>query len=76
MKLPVRATKREAILQLFRVRGSSGMTVDELEEITLMPHQTASARVHDLKNDGLIVNTGVKRKTRMGRPATVWKISG
>lgn len=74
-KLPARKTIREAILDFFKVRGEFGLTADEVEEFTSLPHQTASARVNDLKKEELIVDSGKKRKTRRGRDATVWKLN-
>jgi len=55
-----------------------GLTCDELEEIAEMRHQTASARINELRNRGdiqpLLDAEGkpVRRKTRSGRLATVY----
>lgn len=52
--------------------GGRGLTVDQVEQLLNMPHQTASARVHDLRNKGWVIDSGIKRKTRSGRNAIVW----
>jgi predicted transcriptional regulator len=49
----------------------AGITCDEIEVKLNMTHQSASARVHELFATGRIVGQG-KRKTRSGRPATIW----
>lgn len=50
------------------------MTCDELEVALGMRHQTCSARVADLKKEGRIVPTGLKRKTRTGCNAAVLRL--
>lgn len=50
-----------------------GLTVDQLEVILNQPHQTVSARVNDLMNKAWIADSGIKRKTRSGRNAIVWR---
>lgn len=48
-----------------------GLTSDEAEVITGLPHQTCSARFTELKRDGLIVSFS-RRQTRSGVPAAVY----
>ena len=48
-------------------------TVDEIEQVLNLTHQTASARVHDLANAGWIKDSGKTRPTRSGRAAVVWE---
>jgi hypothetical protein len=48
-------------------------TCDELEIRLSLTHQTCSACVNSLMNDGLIVADG-KRPTRSGRAARVWTL--
>lgn len=50
-------------------------TCDELEQRLGLSHQTCSASVNNLMNDGLIVADGY-RKTRSGRSARVWRVAG
>lgn len=54
-------------------RASDGRTCDEVEERLGMRHQTASARIRELSQKGHIRDSGLRRTTRSGRPATVWK---
>jgi len=49
-----------------------GMTVDALEQTLNRSHQSVSARVNELRNKGWLTDSGVRRKTRSGRPAIVW----
>jgi hypothetical protein len=50
----------------------TGATCDEIEEELGLKHQTASARVRELSQRGLIVDSGDRRPTRSGRQAIVW----
>lgn len=51
---------------------NDGITTDELEERLGLSHQTASARVSELKKMGLIeTRDGVFRPTRSGKRAAV-----
>lgn len=52
---------------------AGGLTTDQLEVVLNRPHQTVSARVYDLARKGWIVDSGLKRKTRSGRQAIVWR---
>lgn len=79
------ATRREAFDRLDRNRAfrlflgairahPAGLTCDEIEVITGMPHQTASSAQTHLMYRGAIVAVG-KRVTRHGRNACVWQIA-
>ena len=52
--------------------GDAGMTGEEVETKTALPHQNASARLWELRKLGVIRDKGIRRKTRSGRGATVW----
>lgn len=54
---------------------AGGLTVDEVERLTGLPHQSASARVYDLVREGALVDTGTARLTRTGSRAKVWKLA-
>ena len=62
------------VFAAFKARGVRGATCDEVEEITGLPHQSASARVNWLKDSkrSWIIDSGKTRATRSGRQATVW----
>lgn len=62
-----------------RLAGWEGKTTDEIEEALALTHQSCSARVNELKNwkpSPLIERRGITRKTRAGRPADVYVLSG
>ena len=73
---------QEMVLNVALSAGTRGVTCDEVEQILEMPHQTASARVHELgkertDQDGnvrpqMLFDSGARRKTRHGQLATVW----
>jgi len=50
-----------------------GLTCDEVEALTGLPHQTASARIRGLRSGGWIRDGGKRRNTRRGRAAVVWE---
>ena len=69
---PAIPSMREVVLDLITERGSYGATDDEVEFVTGMKHQTASARRRELVLKGEVVDSGRRRPTRSDCPATVW----
>lgn len=59
-----------------RLAGWEGKITDELEVELELPHQTCSARVHELEKMKLIERRGARRKTRTGRPAAIYVLQG
>lgn len=69
--VPHAARLRRRVYSTILFWGIEGCTCDEIEQITGLSHQTASARVHELMASGEICANG-RRKTRSGRTAIVW----
>lgn len=69
-------TIRRSVFRFIRSRGDHGSTDDEIEEVLDLSHQTASARRRELVLLGLVKDSGDRRKTRLGRGATVWVAVG
>ena len=65
-------TAYQRVLSTLKKYSKKGVTTDEVEQITGMPHQTASARINEIYNDGMAEVTGLTRNTRYGRPAYVY----
>lgn len=65
-------TLRARVLGFIKRSGEYGMTCDEIELLSGLVHQTASARVNELCKLDVIIDSGRRRKTRSGRKATVW----
>ena len=63
---------KQMIIAHLRIEG--GCTCDEIEVALSMRHQTASARIRELRDSGAIVDTGERRKTRSGRNAAVYTL--
>lgn len=61
---------RRLIFEL--IKKYRGLTCDEVEEKTALRHQTASARITELRDMGFIEDSGKQRKTRSDRNAIVW----
>lgn len=66
------AHQRRRVEEAIRV-SRDGLTCDEVEVILSLPHQSASARVHDLMKLGRIRDSGFRRTTRAKRAAIVWE---
>lgn len=70
---PSSASMEKQVLSFIRKQGNTGATDDEIEAALNFRHQTASARRRGLVLQGYVKDSGQKRKTRAGRPATVWR---
>lgn len=64
------------ILELFQLRGSYGLTDQEIEKSLGLRQSTASARRRGLVLSGKVVNSGGYRPTRSGNKAAVWVLAG
>jgi predicted ArsR family transcriptional regulator len=64
------ATLRGDILRA--IRGSDGMTDEELQDFLEMNPSTQRPRRIELVEKGLVRDSSRKRKTRSGRTAVVW----
>jgi DNA-binding PadR family transcriptional regulator len=49
------------------------LTTDAVERQLRGRHQTISARVHELEQDGFIEDSKLRRKTSSGHPAIVYR---
>lgn len=68
-----KAPSDEAKILLWIKASDIGATCDEVESCLRMSHQTASARIRDLRGRGRLVDSGSRRRTRTGRSAIVWR---
>jgi hypothetical protein len=62
---------RARVLKVIVDKG--GATDEEIETVTGLKHQTASARRRELVIRGLVEDSGERRLTTSGRKAIVWK---
>jgi hypothetical protein len=65
-------TLRAKVLTAVRESGMWGFTDEELQEHLAMPPNTQRPRRRELELKGLVVNSGMRRRTRSGRNAVVW----
>jgi len=65
-------TLYDKVLNCIFYNGS--MTCDEVEVMLEGRHQSVSSRIRKGVQDGYLINSGAKRKTRTGRNAIVWTI--
>jgi hypothetical protein len=68
----VASNLREAVYQ-YLMTCENGSTDDAGELVLNMKHTTYTARRGELFKKGLVVNSGVKSKTRSNRNAWIWK---
>ena len=57
------------------IYDNGAMTCDEVEVEIGGRHQSVSSRIRKGVQDGYLVNSGAKRRTRTGRKAIVWIIA-
>jgi hypothetical protein len=69
---PRLARLQTSVYETLRMMRTFGATVDELEKKLNLSHQTCSPRVLELRQKGLVVDSGKRRLTRSGRRARVW----
>ena len=65
-----RARLRKLVLD--SIAASAGMTCDEVEVVLGRSHQAVSPRICELRKEGLIHDTGLRRYTRSRRWARVY----
>ena len=70
--LPKSGSIKREVYDRIRSAGARGMTDDEAEQVTCRSHQTVSGMRNMLMNDGWVVDSGTRRKTRYGNDAIVW----
>ena len=64
-------TKREQVYDLLKLNPLTNYQIaDELE----MPLSSVCARVHELQECNLVINSGLTRQTKYGKQAIVWQI--
>ena len=64
-------TKREQVYDLIKLKPLTNYEIsDELE----IPLSSVCARCHELQELNLVIDSGLKRKTKYGKDAIVWKI--
>ena len=69
--VPVLGRLQAMILAHYQREKYRGATCDEVEAALGLKHQTCSARIRELRDKGLLVDSGYQRKTRSGRKAAV-----
>lgn len=73
--LPNQGTLRRLVLDMVVsnfIQYHCGMTTDTIEARLRRPHQSISARVHELERAGLLVDSTARAKTRSGHKAIVY----
>lgn len=72
-RMPKTGTKRKITYDLIK-QYPLGLCDHEIEQITGWLHQSASSVRNSLMRDGLIYDSGLRRKTPGGNDAIVWKV--
>lgn len=66
-----RERMREKVYSFAVRRGTKGITADEVSIASQLVHNRVAPRISELKRDGRLVPTAVRRKTRFGKSARV-----
>lgn len=66
---------RARVLRWFIERGPAGGTDEEVQLALSMKTQTETPRRNELVKMGLLADSGRRRPTSSGRPATVWVVA-
>jgi hypothetical protein len=69
-------SRRKEVYDAIQRTLHRGFTDDEMETALGRSHQTLSATRNSLMNDGLIVDSGQRRRTKWGNDAIVWVVAG
>lgn len=69
---PVGQRQRDILYAYVCDQCMLGTTNQEAEEALGMPAQTITPRMLELRKEGLVVDSDMKRRTRSGRRAIVW----
>ena len=72
--LPRSGSQRRRIYDLV-AETVGGLTADDIQRLTNLPTNSVNPRVHELAKDGLLIDSGRRRDTRWGSPATVWVVA-
>jgi hypothetical protein len=75
-QLPKISALHKRIEAYIRSQGAFGATEDEVSAWGNYLHQTATARIRELVLHGRVQDSGGRRKTRTGRWARVYVVSG
>jgi len=68
---PASHTQRRRVLDL--LRGSIGLTDEQMQDVLKMNPSTQRPRRIELVKAGLVVDSGLTAKTSSGRLATIWR---
>jgi hypothetical protein len=65
-------TRRRLVYNYLLKQGAMGATDDEIIHSTSIEHKSMAGTRHQLMKLGAVEDTGNRRPTRSGNPATVW----
>lgn len=70
--LPAAATNRQLALRVLR-QNPSGLTDFELAELTGLQQTSIGKRRGELRDSGLVIDSGLRRRASSGSLAIVWR---
>jgi predicted ArsR family transcriptional regulator len=68
------AKQRSAVYRAISTAQPPGATCEQVENHLGLKHQAASARIRELVLDGLVIDTGQRRRNTSGRTAAIWTV--
>jgi hypothetical protein len=73
MTQAIRKIQKDQILDLLDQDPVTGITCDEAEDNLGMHHSSCATRILELRLAGVLYDTGIRRNTRSGRKARVYR---
>lgn len=70
---PKTAKLREIVYRAIRARGEQGATSHELEDITGIDYASVQPRTSELRRDGKIIDSGLRRARPGCRKSIAWR---
>jgi len=63
---------RQMVFDCLEERGP--LSSEEIADFVCLSTLQVMKRISDLRNDGIVIDSGERKRTQAGRPAAVWKI--
>ena len=71
---PHRSRLQAVVLDALRLYRAEGLVAQEIEAVTGLRQSTVSARIRELVLSGAVYDSGLRRRTKSGRSAAVWRV--
>ena len=70
------ATLKEEALGILLAYTGDGLTAEEIASALHRPYGSIQPRISELRNDGKVIDTGIRRRGQWGKMIIVWAANG